>query len=104
MKKSKLEEAVVLRDFMLYMIGAHSLFALLEVTVYNFMVFTFVFELFYIWILYYSYMTLNWYTCVVYLVLMVLAPVTGALNILFVGFFSMFLYAGQLLKIGRAHV
>ena len=96
MKKSKLEEAKTFRNHMLYMIGAHCCFAILEVTLYNFMVVTFVFELFYIWILYYTYMTLNWCTAWTYFILMVLAPITGALNILFVGLFSMFFYAGQL--------
>lgn len=97
MKKYRAREARKLREFIAHMLFAHILFAFLEIFVYNFLVLTFATELVFMWVCYYSYMTLNKCACCVYICLMFTAPVSGIMGIFNVGKgIKPFLYLGQL--------
>ena len=85
MKKYRASEARRLREFMAHMLFAHILFAFMEVFVYNFMVLNLAFELFYMWVCYFAYMTLNKCACYGYIFLMFTAPISGVLGVFSVG-------------------
>lgn len=101
-KEFKAKRARLLRQHLVYMMAAHACFLGLELFVYNFVLFLFLFELVYLWACYFSYMTLDKCACYSYIALMCQAPVLGAWDVLFVGLTPMnvILYIGQVAVYG----
>jgi hypothetical protein len=85
MKKYKASEARKLRDFIAKLLFFHLLFAFLEVFLYDIQISLIGAELFYMWVCYYCYMTLNKCTCFFYVFLMFVAPVSGIIALFKVG-------------------
>ena len=96
-KVFKAKRASAVRQHLLCMMAAHACFLGLELFVYNFVLFLVIFELVYLWVCYYSYMTLDKCACYSYIALMGQAPILGAWDVLFVGLTPMnvILYIAQ---------
>jgi hypothetical protein len=85
MKKFYGREAEKIREHLSFMVFAHCCFLFLEIFCYNILVTMVVSEIFYLWVVYYSFMTLNQCSTYSYIALMFTAPVTGVFRILDVG-------------------
>lgn len=85
MKKFRAREAEKVREHLSFMIFAHCCFLFLEVMVYNVLVTMVISEVFYLWLVYYAYMTLSECMVYSYIGLMFIAPVTGIFRVLDVG-------------------
>lgn len=97
MKKFRGREAEKIREHLSFMIFAHCFFLFMEIMVYNVLVTIVISELFYTWLCYYVYMTLNDCLAYSYIGLMFIAPVTGIFRVLDVGLgLSTLLYLCQL--------
>ena len=84
MRKVKGGEAEVLRYHLLVMVFAHVLFVILECFVYKFMFMMMITEIFYAWLCYQGFMTMNKLFIYGYVVCMFLTPI-GILRIFDVG-------------------
>jgi hypothetical protein len=67
------------------MICVHFVFVILEIMIYNTILTLIASELFYMWLIYYGFMTLNKVALYTYVTLMFVAPITGILFVLDVG-------------------
>ena len=81
MKKYKADQARKLRTHMAWMLAGHIIFTFLEVFYYEFDFILIFCELLYMWVCYYSYMTLNKWMCYFYILLMIQAPVSGMYHV-----------------------
>ena len=85
MKKVSGREAEKVREHLSFMVFAHCFFLMLELFFYNMLVTMVLWEVFYLWLVYYSYMTLHECATYGYIGVMFLAPATGILRTLDVG-------------------
>lgn len=100
MKKYKAKKARLVRENLAWLLAFHIAFCMLEVFVYEEFVFkVFAFELFYMWLAYYSYMTLSWYSTYIYIGVMAMAPIIGLYSVFDINhyhFFKSCIYTFQL--------
>ena len=85
MKKFRGREAEKIREHLSFMVFAHGCFLFLEIFCYNMLVTMVISEIFYLWLVYYCFMTLNECATYSYVALMFMAPVTGVFRVLDVG-------------------
>lgn len=81
MKKYKAKHARLVRLNLAWLLTFHIIFCMLEVFYYEFVFKVFASELFYMWLGYYSYMTMSWYSTYIYIVIMALAPIVGIYSV-----------------------
>ena len=96
MKKAKGTYALVFREHLEHMMIAHFVFLIAEFTFYNFMLFTVLTEVFYLWLCYYCYMTLKNYACYAYIIVMGLSPLYSFWTLFSIGLIKMLFYMIQL--------
>ena len=92
-RKFRIREAIKLREHLILMMFSHAVFFILEVFVYPRMFMVILEEALFIWLCYYSYMTLSNVSMYFYMFLMFLAPIAGIVKIFDFGIgFSIILY------------
>ena len=96
MKKAKGQFVIPLRESLEHMMIAHCIFLMMEFFLYDFMLLTILTEIFYLWLCYYSYMTLKYYVLYAYIVLMFLSPFYSLWTLLTIGLIKMLFYIVQL--------